>query len=194
MNNSHKSYEHCLKIHAIDQHRGEHTMKSINEYTDHELQWIQPKKFRGEYELRGGYEVFVRLHRDGAWGSQIVAESANGSWILKRKSFGQTIAILDFEAKSELAIVKRGMGGQSTLRTLDSREYSWRCTSFWRDVWAWFNNEDTLLLQLMRGSRVQLEPTAHDVPDLALLAMLGWYLHKQQEEEATVAAVVPVIV
>jgi len=101
--------------------------------------------------------------------------------------------ILDLDSQSELAIIKRSMSGQSTLFTLDGREYRWRCKSFWRDVWTWLNNEDTPLLHLMRGSRVQLEPAAQDLPDLALLATVGWYLHKQQEEEATVAAIVPII-
>ncbi len=86
------------------------------------------------------------------------------------------------------------MSGQAILLTLDGREYRWRCTSFWRDIWTWFNNEDTPLLHLIRGSRIQLEPAAHDLSDLALLATVGWYLHKLQEEEATIAAVVPVIV
>ena len=168
-------------------------MKSINEYEDQELQWIHSNKFQGEYELRGGDEVFTRFHLKGPCGSQIVAETAHGNWIIKRKSFGQSITILDLDSQSELATIKRGMSGQSTLLTTDGREYRWRCTSFWRDVWTWLNNEDTPLLRLIRGSRVQLEPAAQDLPDLALLATLGWYLHKQQEEEATVAAIVPII-
>ncbi len=168
-------------------------MKSINEYEDQELQWIHPNKFQGEYELRGGDEVFTRFHLKGTCGSQIVAETANGKWIIKRKGFGQSITILDLDSQVELAAIKRGMSGQSTLLTTDGREYRWRCTSFWRDVWTWLNNEGAPLLRLIRGSRVQLEPAAQGLPDLALLATLGWYLHKQQEEEATVAAIVPII-
>jgi hypothetical protein len=168
-------------------------MKSIYEYKDQELQWFQPNKFKGEYELCGGDEVFARFHLNGAWGSQIVAETANGNLIIKRKGIGQTITILDLDSQTELATVKRGMTGQSTLHTTDGHEYRWRCTSFWRDVWTWLNNEDTPLLHLIRGSRVHLEPAVHDLPELALLATLGWYLHKLQEEEATVAAIVPVI-
>ena len=168
-------------------------MKTIHEYKDQELQWLHPKKFNGEYELRGGDEVFARFHLKGTCGSQIVAETANSNWIIKRKGFGQSITILDLDSQSELATIKRSMSGQSTLLTLDGREYRWRCTSFWRDVWTWLNNEDTPLLHLIRGSHVQLEPATHDLPDLALLTTLGWYLHKQQEEEATVAAIVPII-
>jgi hypothetical protein len=169
-------------------------MNSMNECKDQELQWVHPNKFKGEYELRGSDEVFVRFHLNGAFGSrQIVAETANDKWIIKRKGFGQTITILAFDSQAELATIKRSISGKSTLLTLDGREYRWRCASFWRDVWTWINNEDTPLVHLIRGSRIQLEPDAHDLPDLALLATIGWYLHKQQEEEATVAAIVPVI-
>ena len=169
-------------------------MKSINECTDQELQWVHPNKLKGEYELRGGDEVFARFHLNGVSGShQIVAETANGNWIIKRKRFGQTITILAFDSQSELATIKRGMSGQSTLLTPDDHEYRWRCTSFWRDVWTWFNNEDTPLLHLIRGSRVQLEPAALDLPDLAILTTTGWFLHRLQEQDATVAAIVPII-
>lgn len=169
-------------------------MKSINECIGQELQWVHPSMLSGEYELRGGDELFARLHLKGAFSSQICAETTNGNWIIKRKGIRQTITVQALDSQTELATIKRGMSGQGTLLTLDGREYRWRCTSFWRDVWTWLNNEDTPLLHLIRGSRIQLEPVAQDLPDLALLTTLGWYLHKQQEEEATVAAIVPIIV
>jgi hypothetical protein len=169
-------------------------MKSINECTFQELQWTHPNAISGEYELRGGDEVFARFHMKGAFSSQIEAETANGNWIIKRKGISRTIVVMTRDSQTELATVKRHMSGQAKLLTLDGREYIWQCESFWRDVWTWLNNEGTSLLHLTRGSRVQFEPAAKDIPDLGLLTTLGWYLHKQQEEEATVSAVVPVIV
>ena len=80
-------------------------MKSINEYEDQELQWIHPNQFQGEYELRGGDEVFTRFHLKGTCGSQIVAETANGKWIIKRKGFGQSFTILDLDSQVELAAI-----------------------------------------------------------------------------------------
>jgi hypothetical protein len=91
-------------------------------------------------------------------------------------------------------MIKRGMNGQATLQFPDRRDYRWQCSSFWQDAWLWLNDEGTPLLHLKRGVVVQLEPAAHDLPELSLLATLGWYLHKQQEEEAaSVAAIVPII-
>jgi hypothetical protein len=168
-------------------------MKSINECIGQELQWIHPNVLSGEYELRGGDELFARFQWKGAFRSQVCVETTNGNWKIVQKGMSQTITVLSLDTQTELATIKRSMSGKATLLTPDGRKYRWQCTSFWRDVWTWLNNEGTSLLHLIRGSRVQLEPAAQDLPDLALLTTLSWYLHKQQEEEATVAAIVPII-
>jgi hypothetical protein len=168
-------------------------MKSINDYSAQELQWVHPNLLSAEYELRAGDEVLARLHWKGALTARVHAETADGSWMIERKGFRQTITVLAPDAHTELATIKRGMSGQATLLFADGREYRWHCTSFWHDVWTWINNEDTPLLHLKRGVQVHLEPAAQGLPDLALLTALSWYLHKQQEEETTIAAIVPII-
>jgi hypothetical protein len=169
-------------------------MKSINEYIGQELRWVHPHLRRREYELRAGDEVLVRISYTGALSSRIRAETADGLWMFERTGLRQAITIQALDAHTELARVKRGMSGQATLLFPDGREYRWQCSSFWHDVWTWLNDEGTPLLHLKRGAQVQLEPAAHDLPELALLTTLGWYLHRQQEEEAaSVAAIVPVI-
>ena len=168
-------------------------MKSINDYSGQELQWTHPNLLSSEYELRAGEEVLARLHWKGALTSRVHAETADGSWVVERKGIRQTITVLALDAYTELATITRGMSGQATLLLADGREYRWQSTSFWRDVWTWVNSEGTPLLHVKRGAHVQLESAAHDLPDLALLTTLGWYLHKQQEEEASIAAIVPII-
>jgi hypothetical protein len=168
-------------------------LKSINDCIGQELQWIHSNVFSSEYELRAGDELFARFHWKGAFSSQVIAETTNGNWKIKQKGMSQTITVLSLDSQKELATIKRSMSGEATLLTPDGRGYKWQCTSFWRDVWTWLNNEGTSLLHLIRGSRVQLEPAAQDLSDLALLTILSWYLHKRQEEEATVASIVPII-
>ena len=169
-------------------------MKSINEYSGQELQWVQSRLRRREYELRAGDEALARLSYKGVLSAQVRAETSAGLWTFERKGLRQAITVLSMDGDTELAAVKRGMGGQATLQFPDGREYRWQCSSFWHDVWTWLNDEGTPLLHLKRGTQVQFEPAAHDLPELALLATLGWYLHKQQQEEAaTAAAIVPVI-
>jgi hypothetical protein len=169
-------------------------MKSINECIDQELRWVHPHLRRRVYELRSGDEVLARISYTGALSAQVRAETATGLWAFERKGLRQVITILTLDEHTEPATVKRGMNGQATLLFPDGREYRWQCSSFWHDVWLWLNDEGTPLLHLKRGAYVQLEHAARDLPELALLATLGWYLHKQQgEEAATVAAIVPIM-
>lgn len=168
-------------------------MKSINDYSGQELQWVHPNLLSAEYELRAGDELLARLHWKGAFTSRVHGETADGSWVIERRGIRQTITVLALDAQTELATIKRGMSGQAKLLLADGRQYTWQCTSFWRDVWTWVNTEGTPLLHVKRGVHVQLEPAAQGLPDLALLTTLGWYLHKQQAEEAAIAAIVPII-
>jgi len=173
---------------------GTTTMKSINEYSGQELQWIHPHLLHAASELRAGDEVLARLSSTGALSSRVRAETADGLWMFERTGLRQAITIQALEAHTELASVSRGMSGQATLLFPDGREYRWQCSSFWHDDWIWLDDEGTPLLHLKRGTHVQFEAAAHDLPELALLTTLGWYLRKQQEEEAaSVAAIVPVI-
>jgi hypothetical protein len=169
-------------------------MKSINECLDQELRWVHPDLLRREYELRAGDEVLARISYTGALSSQVRAETAAGLWTFERTGLRQVITILALDAHTEPASVKRGMSGQATLLFPDGHEYRWHCSSFWRDAWTWLNDEGTPLLHLKSGTQVQLEQAARDLPELALLATLGWYLHRKQEEEAaSVAAIVPIM-
>jgi hypothetical protein len=169
-------------------------MKSINEYIGQELQWVYPHLLGREYELRADDEVLARISYKGALSSQVRAATSAGLWIFESKGLLQAITILALEARTELASVKRGMNGQVTLQFPDGREYLWQSSSFWHDVWLWLNDEGTPLLHLKKGTQVQLEPASQDLPELALLTTLGWYLHKQQEKEATsVTSIVPII-
>jgi hypothetical protein len=122
------------------------------------------------------------------------AETSAGTWVIERKGLRQTIALRPVGDQSSQPSLKRGMSGQATLRFPDGRAYTWQCTSCWHGVWAWRTPEGNPLLHLTRGRQVHLEPAARDLPELTLLAVLGWYLQKQQEAEAaSVAAIVPIM-
>jgi hypothetical protein len=176
-------------------------MNTLNEYIDQELRWVRPNRRRGEYELRAGGEALVRISPEGRCAWQVRAESGEGGWRIERKGLVQAIAVTPLNANAELEApaVERRMTGQATVRFPEGRSYRWQCTNFWRDVWTWHNNEGTPLLQLKRGTQVQIEPAARELTgersaDLALLAALGWFLHMQYEQNAAYAgSYVPIV-
>jgi hypothetical protein len=169
-------------------------MKSLNEWNGQELQWVHPHLLRSEYELRAGDEVFVRISSKGALSSQVVVETAESHWMIERKGLHKTIRVLLQETGTELAIIRREGSDRATLVFPDGREYRWQRSSFWHEDRTWLDSEGTPLLHLKGGKHIQLEPAAQGLPELALLITLGWYLHKQKEQEAaTIAATVPTV-
>ena len=170
-------------------------MKPISDFFEQELRWVHPKWLSNVYELRGGDEVLAAVRLEGPFRSRALVETAEGGWTIERKGVRQSITVVQTGSHEEAATLKRGMSGKVTLLLPDEQGFQWGCTSFWRDVWSWYTNEGTPLLHLTRGSRVQLEPAARELPEpeLALLITLGWYLHKLQEEDAAAASIVPVI-
>ncbi len=156
---------------------------------------MHPKRLSNVYELRGGDELLATVSLEGPFRPRALVETAESAWTIERKGVRQSITVVQAGSHEEAATLKGGMSGKATLLLSGERGFQWGCTSFWRDVWSWFTNEGTPLLHLTRGSRVQLEPAARELPEpeLALLTTLGWYLHKLQEEETAAASIVPVI-
>lgn len=173
-------------------------MKSIVEYTGQELRWVHPNRKSPEYELRSGDEVLIRLSSHGMFMSQVRVDTEASTWIIERKGLLQTISVHseEVQAPTEVPNIERRMSGQVTLRFPDGHSYTWRCSSFWRNVWTWFDAEGAPLLQAAGKSSVRLESSAGrtEVGHLALLVGLSWFLHRVQEEGAAAAsAIVPVI-
>jgi hypothetical protein len=169
-------------------------MKSLNECSDQELQWVHPHLLRSEYELRAGDEALARISSKGTFSSEVYVETPDGTWKIERKGLGRTIRVLLPDTDTELATIKREGGDQASLVFPDGRAYRWQRTRFWHDDWTWLTNEGTPVLHVKGGEHIQLEPAAQSLPEFALLITLGWYLHKQKEKEAaTIAATVPTV-
>ncbi len=169
-------------------------MKPLNDLSSNELCWVRPKRKGQIYELRSQDEVFATVTWKGCSTAAVLVESASGNWTITRQGLTQTIRIKDTSSQMDLAAVKQGISGNVTLSTADGRAFFWRCRSFWRGIWSWDDAAGRPLLHIKRSSSVQLEGGAQDLPELALLLTLGWYLYKQQDEEtAFVGAMVAII-
>jgi hypothetical protein len=166
-------------------------MKSLNDFLGQDLDWVQSHRLRSAYELRAGDELLAHLYWRGVFRSRVHVETADESWVIEQRGLRRTITVLTGDTHTKSATIKRGISGQATLHFPDGHMYTWQCTSFWRGVWTWLNQEGTPLLHQKRGTQVHLEPAARGISDLALITTLGWYLHRQQEEEA--GAVTPIV-
>jgi len=170
-------------------------MRPLRDFMGQELRWVHPRVFRREYEFYAGDELVATLRWPKAFSSQAFAEAADGRWIIKRDGFFRTkIVICTADEDMTIATVKRSMSGKGTLMLADGRGYKWTSTSFWRGEWGWFTDEGMPLLRFKRGKRVEVEPQAFSLPEVSLLALVGFYLVKVAEEEAAAASATTVAI
>ena len=171
-------------------------MRSLREVAAQPLGWSQPSLLKRQYELRAGDEVIATLRQKG-FGSLALAETAGGSWTLKRSGFLRPKVSVRSESETEMAVFKPAWCGTGTLRLADGACYHWQNTSFWRSAWAFADEAGNPLVHFKpeaalwkRSAEMKVEAGARALPDLSLLAVLGWYLMILASDDAAVVAAV----
>jgi hypothetical protein len=177
-------------------------MQPINTVAGQELIWTRVSKSPLVYELRAG-DITVAALR---WqhGSLAEAETADGQWTFKRAGFWHprvTVRVPGSDA--DVALFAANWHGGGSLHLAAERQFAWSAANFWHSQWAW---KDAAGLPLMtftskRGTapaegQAEVALAALDLPELSLLAPLGWYLlllQARDDQAATVAAIVPAI-
>jgi hypothetical protein len=172
-------------------------MRPISQGTDQELLWTQPAALKREYVLSAGNEVLatLRFHR----GTLAAAETGGGRWTFKRQGFWQprvTVRLPDSDADIALFHPRWTGGGQ--LEFQQGRTLRLSSANLWQSEWLWQENNRPLIRFKGRHGivkahgAVEIDPSAADDPDLALLVTLGWYLILlyAQDMAATSAATV----
>jgi len=102
---------------------------------------------------------------------------------------------------ADLAVFRPHWGGGGTLHFADGHQAQWRCTNFWRSQWAFVVNEDQIVVRFghregffKASAQLDFDPSSAALPELPLLAALGWYLMILAAEDATVVAASTVVV
>jgi hypothetical protein len=158
-------------------------MQELHTAIGRELTWQQPRLLEREYELRAGDELLATLRWVRRLGTLALAETARERWTFKRAGFWRPRVTVRAEGTdADLATFEANWSGGGTLATGDGQHYQWRAANFWHTKWHWTDAAGTPLVQfsssqiLKQSARVEVTQAGADVPDLALLATLGWYL------------------
>ena len=156
-------------------------MKSIDEFAEQELHWIQPSGLHQAYELHAGDEVLATLRFRG--GTLADVETIEGQWTFKRQGFlHPQVTVRSAGSEEDVAVFRpHWTGGGHVVSGLGAGlEFS--SANFWNSAWNWKDNDQVLITY--RGPRgllkaqaaMEIAPEAGRRPNLGLLAVLGWYL------------------
>jgi hypothetical protein len=173
------------------------TQRSLREFSGVSPTWVQFQAAKRQYELRVGDAVAATLRWENAWGSLATGETAEGQWTLKRAGFLRPrVTVRVAGSDPDVAVLLLGWGGSGDVRLADGRQFLWAPTSFWHSEWAFTTSGGEPLLvfkpkfALMRSeTEIEIKAQALSLPELSLLAILGWYLMVLINEEVAAAEI-----
>jgi hypothetical protein len=179
-------------------------MKSILEAIYNSPQWVQPRASQNRFEMRSAESLFADLEFPKWYGSLAIATAAEERWTFKRVGFfNPRITVRSEGSETDLAVFRpKWTGNEGTAQLANGATYTWKAANFWATEYAWQNAagetlilykqgvEDSWLADLFKTqARVEIQPSAQGLQDLALLVILGWYLIVlKQQDDAGVAA------
>jgi hypothetical protein len=167
------------------------TMPFLRDFTGQTLQWKRPRFFSTTYHLHAGDQILATLSRVGL--SRATSEADEQQWIFQREGQRKVLAYpgnhqAANEPVQQLASIQLGWSWQGDLKFHDSRLYTWARDGKWRPTWSWRGPDNKILLTFKKGRLLEITSAASDLPELAFLALLGFYLTLLREEEDAVVA------
>jgi hypothetical protein len=170
-------------------------VRPLTEVIGQELLWVQPEAVKREHELRAADEVVATLEFQRRTTAAGVA--ADGQWAFRRAGLWRPEVIIRvLGSASDLAFFhpQRGRGGE--LDFPDGRLLHLGSSNFWQSGWVWRKGDNELMRFRGRDGRgqtscaVEIAPRAAHMHDLALLALLGWYIILLYAKDTDAAAAV----
>jgi hypothetical protein len=166
-------------------------MKALSDAVGLQLHWVHPNIFARDFELHSGNNVLGELRFEKAataHGTLTTAGTAMEGWTFKTAGFlkGRLI-IRESAAKDDLAVFRSNFRGDGWVQFLQGSRFHWKSTKFWRPEWGFSDAREERLFVLKSKpsyplqiqSIVEIGAKWHDLDELPLLIMLGWYLRVQ---------------
>jgi len=178
-------------------------MEAFIEAVNLNPEWVQPKLSHRKFELRADENVFASLEFQSAWGSLAIAECSEGSWTFKRVGFFTprvTIRLTNVDV--DLAIYRpKWTGTEGELTFSNGSHFHWKAANFWATQYSFIKPDGSPILTFKPGvedshisdffkyqARLEIDLGAANLPELPILALLGWYLMILQQDDAAGAA------
>lgn len=173
-------------------------MRDLHEVTSEELRWVRHRRLKLEFELRAGETVVATLAWTGR--ARALGAWAGGQYRFSREGwFRPRTLVRGAEDTGEPVATFAHRGGILTF--LDGRLFRWKKPKRWTNERIWVDASATELIRFRPSAwrspgsvTIQAEAAHHrELPLLLLLGQFLLVLAAQEAEEASSAAMVPII-
>jgi len=162
------------------------------------LHWAQPSAFERHFELHSEIGLLGELRFESisaASGALITEGSSMERWTFKGEGFFLKSRVTIRKAGADddlLAVYRPKLWGGGWVEFVEGCRFHWKSTSFWGTQWGFSNAQEELLFVLKPKlfdlfkvrSVVEIGTKCHDLHELPLLLMLGWYLKVRDSYDA----------
>jgi hypothetical protein len=164
-------------------HRGS-PVKSMREFPDRELKWTQPELLKKYFELLCGDDRIGTLRWEKSFGSLATAEASEGQWTFKRGGFLRPhVTVRESGSAETIAMFEASWGGTGSLQYRGGQRIRWAPSGFWHSRWMWVSENGPEIAGfssdhrfMKTEGRLEVSTDGAGLPELPLLALLGWYL------------------
>jgi hypothetical protein len=171
-------------------------MRSLVDVWREPLFWVQAGVFSREYHLVLGDERLATLRFAGFTGREANAESAEGHWILRRDGrLSRSVTILDAAGDRAIARFEGHWFGRGRLTFEGGESVDWRSLGFWGLEWGFAREGGDPVVRIRNRfsflrdkAGVTIERDSQPARELAVMAILGWYLLVRMKRRAAAAA------
>ncbi len=174
-------------------------MKSFSEISSSRLILENSESDKKIFDLKDNSEIVAQLEFMKFWGSLAEVHTTEQVWSLKRTGFWQNkITVRKKGEEQNVAIIPYSYAKIEYISS-DGTHLFLKNTSVWNSEWCWVTTENqnvieyrlTNCLECSGGLTIN-ESFKEKIPNLLLIAMIGWYiliLIEEDTEASTVAII-----
>lgn len=167
-------------------------MRPLHELSDGIATWNGSHGWKRNFRLTRDWLSYASLQWEAASGAVALARTAGGMVTIERGAFSSPkVTLRDAATSRQLGVFEAGWLEGGRLRLCSGREWRWHMDARSMSRWSFRDSGGRPVLQLFVQSMgltpsgsIAIEPDAAELPELALLVVLGWYLVVQTIDDS----------
>lgn len=167
-------------------------MRPLHELTDGIADWNGTLGWKRNFRLTRDGLRYATLQWETASGAVAIARTAGSMVTIERGSFSSPkVTLRDAASGRELGAFEAGWLEGGRLRSCSGREWRWHMEACSMSRWSFRDDAGPPVLRffvqsmgLAPAGSIAIEPDATELPELALLVALGWYLVVQTIDDS----------
>lgn len=167
-------------------------MRPLNELSDGIAIWNGTLGWKRSFRLTRDWLTYASLQWETASGAVALARTVGGMVTIERGSFSSSkIQLRDAASGRELGTFETGWLEGGRLQLCSGRQWRWHMDARSMSRWSFRDGTGRPMMQLFVQSMgltpsgsIAIEPDAANLPELALLVALSWYLVVQTIDDS----------